>query len=279
MRLKMSVITNLDKELFEQLIKSSNSWIEVMMYFKNNHGYKSITANRTVKNRCIKENISFVHFNNGKAKVELSKTDKYYNSSNLKKRLLKEGTFEEKCSKCGLGTIWQEEPISLQLEHIDGDHYNNELNNLTILCPNCHSQTKTWCGRNSNKSILKCVDCDKQIKKGAIRCKRCAAKKRHNNKKEKNEPPENELEEDELEEDETKKCSDCQEPISKNSTRCQSCASKQQTRKVHNRPSLDQLENDLEELRTYTAVGRKYEVSDNTIRKWIKGYRVSKINT
>lgn len=55
-----------------------------------------------------------------------------------------------KCQKCGLSD-WLEQPITLELEHIDGDHKNNVKENLLILCPNCHSQTSTWKGKNMVK--------------------------------------------------------------------------------------------------------------------------------
>jgi len=64
-------------------------------------------------------------------------------SYKLKKRLFKEGVKENKCEKCGI-TTWLGEPIALELHHIDGVHDNNSLNNLAILCPNCHSQTDTF---------------------------------------------------------------------------------------------------------------------------------------
>jgi Zn finger protein HypA/HybF involved in hydrogenase expression len=68
------------------------------------------------------------------------------------------------------------------------------------------------------------------------------------------------------------KCIDCKTTITKESTRCRSCASKKfNKKKVNNRPSLETLLKDLEIL-PYTKVGKKYGVSDNCIRKWIKGY-------
>ena len=67
-------------------------------------------------------------------------------------------------------------------------------------------------------------------------------------------------------------CIDCKTTITKESTRCRSCASKKfNKKKVNNRPSLETLLKDLEIL-PYTKVGKKYGVSDNCIRKWIKGY-------
>lgn len=65
------------------------------------------------------------------------------NTARLRKLLIKEFLKEDKCEKCGLGPIWNGEPLSLQLDHIDGNSLNNELNNLRILCPNCHTQTPT----------------------------------------------------------------------------------------------------------------------------------------
>lgn len=55
---------------------------------------------------------------------------------------------EWKCECCGLSE-WMGKPLSLEVHHIDGNHLNNELDNLQILCPNCHSQTSNWRSRNS----------------------------------------------------------------------------------------------------------------------------------
>jgi 5-methylcytosine-specific restriction endonuclease McrA len=65
----------------------------------------------------------------------------------LKRRLIEEGIFEARCTGCGLDR-WLEGPIPLQLDHIDGDRTNNLLENLRLLCPNCHALTDTYCGRN-----------------------------------------------------------------------------------------------------------------------------------
>jgi ribosomal protein S27AE len=70
----------------------------------------------------------------------------------LKKRLILEGLLKEECSKCGQGSVWNGEPLSLQLDHIDGDILNNRLENLRILCPNCHCQTPTWGSKKREKS-------------------------------------------------------------------------------------------------------------------------------
>lgn len=57
-----------------------------------------------------------------------------------------------KCNGCGI-THWREHRISFELEHKDGDNTNNVRENLEVLCPNCHSQTPTWRGRNKRKKV------------------------------------------------------------------------------------------------------------------------------
>jgi hypothetical protein len=64
-------------------------------------------------------------------------------SHKLKLRILEDGIKEHKCECCGL-TSWNGKPIPLELHHIDGNHYNNDLSNLQILCPNCHAQTSNY---------------------------------------------------------------------------------------------------------------------------------------
>lgn len=66
-----------------------------------------------------------------------------YQSHKLRKRLIQENYFEAKCYKCNL-TEWLGVQIPLELEHIDGNRSNNKLENLTLLCPNCHALTPIW---------------------------------------------------------------------------------------------------------------------------------------
>jgi len=71
-------------------------------------------------------------------------------SNALRKRLIKEGVKDAKCECCGI-TEWNGKPTPLELDHKNGDHHDNNLENLQVLCPNCHAQTDTYRGRNKRK--------------------------------------------------------------------------------------------------------------------------------
>lgn len=77
--------------------------------------------------------------------------DSNYQSFKLKNRLLEVGLLKNICSSCGLDDIWQNKQLNMHLDHINGDSRDNRLENLRILCPNCHSQTHTYTGRNKGE--------------------------------------------------------------------------------------------------------------------------------
>ena len=60
-----------------------------------------------------------------------------------------------KCEKCGVSNEWNGMPLTLQVDHIDGNASNNDIHNLMILCPNCHSQTDTYGNKGNRKSARK----------------------------------------------------------------------------------------------------------------------------
>ena len=71
----------------------------------------------------------------------------YSSSNRLRKRLIDEGVKEAKCEVCGIST-WMGSDVSLELHHMDGNRNNHLLKNLQIVCPNCHSQTHSYRGKN-----------------------------------------------------------------------------------------------------------------------------------
>ena len=73
-----------------------------------------------------------------------------YKSSLLRQRLIDEGVFNPICTSCKLDT-WLDEPIPLELDHINGDCEDQRLANLRLLCPNCHAKTPTYRGKNIGK--------------------------------------------------------------------------------------------------------------------------------
>ena len=112
--------------------------------------------------------------NIGLPKEDFFKKDKLIKTSDIKKKLFSNKLKENKCEICGISE-WLNKPINLQIHHIDGDHFNNELENLQLLCPNCHSQTDTYAGRKNPKGICtlkhkierkhKCINCGKPLHK------------------------------------------------------------------------------------------------------------------
>ena len=68
----------------------------------------------------------------------------------LKIRLIKAGLKENRCERCGI-TEWQGRSLEMQLHHINGDGLDNRLQNLELICANCHSQTENWGGRNGHR--------------------------------------------------------------------------------------------------------------------------------
>ncbi len=156
-----------------------------------------------------------------------------YSRANLKRRLYDEGLKQRECEICGQDESWQGNKISLILDHVNGTRDDNRLENLRIVCPNCAATLSTHCGR---------------------------ALKR---------PPVHSI------------CPCCEIEFLRRQARQRYCsrscgqtaawtAGRTRTRKV-DRPPYEQLMAEIEAT-SYLAVGRRYGVSDNAIRKWVLAY-------
>jgi len=80
----------------------------------------------------------------------LTNPSPYFNTGKLRQRLVNAGIKQNQCEACGI-TEWMGNPLPFELDHIDGNRSNNCLDNLRMLCPNCHAQTETWCRRRSSR--------------------------------------------------------------------------------------------------------------------------------
>ena len=110
-----------------------------------------------LKKYCERHNIDVSHFkgqgwNRGGAALNKKSADEVLvlrekNSTRLKakqlRRALTERGVPEKCAECGQGSEWNGKPLQLQIDHISGEYWDNRIENLRYLCPNCHTQTPT----------------------------------------------------------------------------------------------------------------------------------------
>ena len=160
----------ISKEEAEKIVKECYSIAD----FCRKVGWQPRGDNYKIFHKYVKQyNLDTSHFtgnktnlnnllNVGISKKEFFKKDKLIKACDIKKKIFKEGLKENKCEICGL-TEWLNNPIKLQIHHIDGDHMNNEIENIQLLCPNCHSQTENYAGRKNKKN--KCTHTHKRQRK------------------------------------------------------------------------------------------------------------------
>jgi hypothetical protein len=164
--------------------------------------------------------------------------DSSYPRKDVKRRLLAEGLKEARCELCGQGETWRGRPMSLILDHINGVRDDHRLENLRIVCPNCAATLDTHCGRKNRiaRSRRRCLRC------GEVFVPRYATHRY---------------------------CSrPCGVRWDRSAVRGIAAPS---LRKVE-RPPYEQLLREIS-VTSYLAVGRKYGVSDNAVRKWVLFYQ------
>lgn len=218
--------------------------------------------------------------------------------------LRKKNLIEYKC-KCGIIDTWNGEHIDLQLDHINGKRNDHRLENLRWICPNCHSQTNTFCGRNrkslkvaTDQELLECLKSSKNIRQGLLklnlanggnykRAKRIIQKHglkftkiKSNNL---NCSASRDLDKNtngiisfEQNKSEKAKCLMCDNKVKRSGFKfCSNECMGLSNRKVQTRPSKEELKTLLWEMPTL-QIARKYGVSDNAVAKWAKSYDLEK---
>jgi hypothetical protein len=166
--------------------------------------------------------------------VEILVEGSTYHRGKLKERLFEEGLKQRRCELCGLGEIWHGRRFSLILDHINGVSNDNRIENLRIVCPNCAATLDTHCGRKLRLSERECALCGTSFLPRYASHRYCSTwcGQRHDRPELRGPRPE--------------------------------------ARKVE-RPPIQQLIAEVEAM-GYCTVGRKYGVSGNAIRKWLRAY-------
>ena len=162
---KSKIVTD-SAENFKNVVKNSKSYNQVLTHY----GIQNAGFIKTVRNRIKRENIDTSHFDNNwynKEQVKQLETreDNFTENStakrsSIKRLLISQHNRPYHCVICKLGSIWQNKELVLQLDHINGINNDNRLENLRFLCPNCHSQTDTFCSKNNKKEENRCSECN-----------------------------------------------------------------------------------------------------------------------
>lgn len=149
------IFSNKSKEKTSQSLKK---------YYNENIDQKNI-----VKNRLISFHESIIKQKKEKSLERILTLDFNLLSWQDKRRRI----IHEQINKCNCCSIdsWNQLPITLEIDHRDGDNSNNTRENLEGLCPNCHSQTKTWRGRNKTRKIILIPENIELIKNTYAKCK------------------------------------------------------------------------------------------------------------
>lgn len=167
-----SIIYKISKEKLQEYLNECSTIGQVLKCCGlRNHGHNPRTLKKRIKEEGlddskIKIGLKFGGgWNRGTSGVSLKRKTKeealrtifisnYQGGAQPRKYIRYYQLIEEKCSECNLSSIWNNKPIVLELDHIDGDSQNNIISNLRFLCPNCHSQTNTFRGKNKRKELV-----------------------------------------------------------------------------------------------------------------------------
>lgn len=172
-----------------------------------------------------------------------------YKGSRLREYLINNGLKERRCEVCGLSE-WLGNPIPLNLHHKDGNHDNNRLDNLEIVCPNCHALTDNFAGKNTKRTkIVSKSEANNITKKGISEDGQRLYDGYGNYKI---------------------LCPVCKKNfMTRNSTVCKECYERERKRPKISKEELYRL---LDEIGSYAGIARHLNLNEDTISNWHKIY-------
>ena len=254
-----------NKQELEQIVKKSTSYADVCRALE----VSPRGSNYTRVKKLIKD-LDISHFNKGawnkgrkiksasyqKAPIQqiLIENSPHTNSGKLRVRLIKEGLKENKCEVCGCTE-------SLELHHINGNHQDNRLENLQILCANCHRKTNNFRGKGirTHKAASEWFISDEEVEK------------RHQMKLEKRRVPEHLRKVTPIL---PKICPSCGKEFKSSDRKQEYCSPECYHNKNDNRPDIISLLKAFKEYNSFVKVGVFFGVTDNAVRKWCKLYKL-----
>ena len=154
---KISKVYQLSEEKFRQIIAHNNSWRACALEVGLCGAGKN--ARYQLQKRCEELKCDTSHFGSQTTNANIASTkysleeimvenSTYTSTTKLKERIIKANLLPYKCAICGNTGEWNGQKLVLQLDHINGNHFDHRKENLRFLCPNCHSQTETFSGKN-----------------------------------------------------------------------------------------------------------------------------------
>ena len=189
-----SKISNFTVEEVQQIVNNSTTKKEVAI--KLGYSSDSGTVNNILTEYFEKNNIDTTSLNS-KPIIKYTKETVFVQNGTIAQHNLvkwyKKENFEYKCTICGQEPEWNGKPLTLILDHINGIHTDDRLENLLWVCPNCNQQLDTTGGKNKQHTLKQnyCIDCGKEISINAIRCQSCSSKRQE--RKVENRPSKEEL--------------------------------------------------------------------------------------
>lgn len=249
MKSKLQTVT---KEELKVIVKDNYMYSDVLRAL----GCKTTNGDsyRTLKNKIKEWGIDISHFKQiNRAKNKLDANDLFvenciHSRRSLKRYIIQHNLIPYECAICGNIGEWNGKSLTLTLDHINGINNDNRLENLQFVCPNCDSQQDTY-GSKNFKNKLKYTQEQNISNLSYMNIKNNVSIKKYK-----------------------KFCKNCGAEITFSSRGlCVSCYREEQSRNI---PSKEILINELKNFTSFVKLGKKYNVTDNAIKRWCKKYNI-----